>query len=712
MLKPSFQNIPSSYQEFRDAWDQPDWRQSCLQAYQSGELSFVPNLLPEQALQLSAQETLEILRGRFGEAVELALLPAFTDPDHVPGEMPAAVRSPLANQPDTRWLKRANLAGVNVRTVGSFWNLVKYALTLPAAQDAIHVLPIWEPGVAGSIYGMNNWELNQEFYSPELQAAFPHLNTTSRQLRAVINLLHGMGKAVGMDVIPHTDRFSEIVLAHPDYFEWLQRQDTNIINHPADLHKKVQEKITQFLVTYGPAVPEEPAPFDPADLFQECVGEDQRLRALLGSPGDEDGRQTRRRQLIHHLYRYGYEPVPATMAPPYRGLVVDPNPEAKTVDADGQVWRDYRMAQATPMSRVFGPLTRYKLYEALDDNRNWEIDFSRPRQAVWDYVCEKYAQVQRRYGFDFMRGDMSHIQMRPDGVPAEPGPYYDLLGAVKRTIQQDKGVPWFGYFAETFLAARDVMLYGEEIDHLEAAGADVTLGDLQSTVLGSPDFLQRFRYAIDLARTRLCTPSFTVITADKDDPRFDHFYQGGNEARLFIALLLSELPSYMSLGFETREIHYEPASNEHYTKLYVFHFTSGPKATNGPYEWGKNGYLFGNVTRMRLYLDTIWPKIKGCASRWLIPPDATGANPVIAWAQPGDDPEFVFVVNTDPERPAAQFALPHLDHNLPLLCDFSTQAEVPEADRRLVFNGKHYKLTRMDPGEARLYRVEAATWGK
>jgi hypothetical protein len=37
---------------------------------------------------------------------------------------------------------------------------------------------------------------------------------------------------------------------------------------------------------------------------------------------------------------------------------------------------------------------------------------------------------------------------------------------------------------------------------------------------------------------------------------------------------------------------------------------------------------------------------------------------------------------------------------------------VPEADRRLVFNGKHYKLTRMDPGEARLYRVEAATWGK
>jgi hypothetical protein len=317
--------------------------------------------------------------------------------------------------------------------------------------------------------------------------------------------------------------------------------------------------------------------------------------------------------------------------------------------------------------------------------------------------------VQQRYGFDFMRGDMSHVQMRPEGVPASLDRYYDILGAVKRYIQHDRGVHWFGYFAETFLAPRDVISYGEEIDHLEAAEADVTLGDLQSTVLGSAEFLQRFRSICDLADTRLCSPSFTVITADKDDPRFDLFYQAGNEARLFIALLFSGLPSYMSLGFETRDIHGEPAPNEHYTKLYVFHATSGPKATHGPYVWGRNGCLFGNITRLRLYLEPIWAKIKAGSPRWLIPPDSTGANPVIAWAHPSDDPEFVFIANTDPQHPAVHFGLPHLDHNPELICDFSTQLEMPEHDQRLVFNGKHYKLARLNPGEARAYRVQVSS---
>ena len=36
---------------------------------------------------------------------------------------------------------------------------------------------------------------------------------------------HAMGRTVGMDIIPHTDRFSQMALAYPHYFEWLRRQD-------------------------------------------------------------------------------------------------------------------------------------------------------------------------------------------------------------------------------------------------------------------------------------------------------------------------------------------------------------------------------------------------------------------------------------------------------------------------------------------------------
>ena len=37
----------------------------------------------------------------------------------------------------------------------------------------------------------------------------------------------------------------------------------------------------------------------------------------------------------------------------------------------------YRITEPEEMSRVFGPLTRYKLYGRKEDNANWEIDLSK-----------------------------------------------------------------------------------------------------------------------------------------------------------------------------------------------------------------------------------------------------------------------------------------------------------------------------------------------
>ncbi|HMQ55001.1 MAG TPA: hypothetical protein PKD98_23170 [Anaerolineae bacterium] len=699
---------PKVYQEFLDAWADSSRRQSYLEAYQTGRQTFVPHLLPELAVTLSAQETLDILRCRLGSTLDLALDPAHTDPDSSV-ELPAPLRSPVADLPDGSWLKRSNMVGINVRTVGSFWNIIKYALTLPAAQDSIHLLPIWEPGVVGSLYGISSWQLNPEFFSAEVAEAVPGLDTIEKQLRAVVNLLHATGRTVGMDVIPHTDRFSQIVLSHPEYFEWLQRQETEIVDHSANLHEAVQDKIVDFLQAHGSAVSGEPIPLQRSELFSETVGEAERLRLLFGRPEERSLRETRRNQLVFHLVRYGFEPVPATMAPPYRGLKVDPRPEAKTVDANGLVWRDYVIAEPQSMSRVFGPLARYKLYESRDDNRHWALDFEQPRVEVWDYVCRHYAEAQQRYGFDFMRGDMSHVQMRPGGVPDNLDRYYDILGAVKLYIQAR--VPSFGYFAETFLPPRDIITYGEELDHLEASEADTTLGDLQSVPVNNPVFLQRLRQYDDLRRTRLCTPNFTVMTADKDDPRFDEFYLAGNELRLFLAFFLTDLPSYMGLGFEVRDLHFSPAPNEHYTKLYVFQESAGPKATHGPYRWGQNGHLFAQVTRLKQYLDSIWPQIKARPLRWLLPPDPTANTKVIAWTFV-TEPNFVFMANTDTANPVPYFGLPAVPGLAPehyWACEFSTVGHVAEMDQLLRFNGKHYRVEALSPGEGRVYRLSEQT---
>ncbi|MBT8214922.1 MAG: hypothetical protein KJP12_06820, partial [Acidimicrobiia bacterium] len=646
-----------------------------------GTSSFLTGVRPQDAVAAPLEDLLSVLRHRLGEAVDLALSPEATDLDRPLTDLPDAVRSPRSDEPDSSWLKRSNMVGVNVRTVGDYAGVIKYAMTLPAAFDSVHLLPIWEPGVVESLYGIAGWNLNTEFFSAELQAVAPHLDSASRQLRAVSNLIHVMGKTIGMDVIPHTDRFSEAAVGTPDLFEWMRVIDREIVDHSDGLIREVEQEVYDWLVSVGSANGGDSVPNDPAELMQ--MDEARRLAVLFGAPGDLTRRTNRRVDLIVHLKRQGLEPVPATMGVPFRGLAVDPDRDHTVVDDHGLHWPDYVITKPELMSRVFSPLARFKLYERVDDNRDWEIDFSRPRPHVWDYVCDHYADTQHTGNFDFMRGDMSHVQMRPTGVPHVVDGWYDILAAVKVHIQETAEAPWFGYFAETFLPARDVFQFGEELDHLEASLADATLGDLQSTVVGSRDFLTRFRrYADDLA-SRRTAPAFTVITADKDDPRFDEFYRAGNEVRMFTAMFLTDMPSYTALGFEIRDVHDEPVENERYTKLFVFreHGDSNvypSKARFGnEFVWGENGELFERLTRLRTYAEKVLPAIGGAVTEWLMPPDATALRGIAAWTQrseersPGDA-QYVFVANYDLERDSGYFGLPALDPAAVLVAEFST----------------------------------------
>ena len=668
-------------------------------------------LLPPDALRLPVGEAVTRLRSRFGPAIDLALSSEATDMATPASALPEALQARVHGDASGLWMKQATMVGVNVRTVGSFWRVIHYALTLSPLVDTIHLLPIWEPGVVGSLYGMASWQLNAEFLDPELAGRYPHLSTLEAQLRATINVLHATGRAVGMDVIPHTDRFSEIVLAQPAHFEWLRRTEKRIVDHRAHLHEEVEAEVLGYLEQAGPAV-SGLSLAGPAHFFGPETSEATRSMALFGAPEDANGRNRRRAELIARLHAKGYEPVPATMAPPFRGLEIDP--ATRTVDSTGAVWVDYRITRPEGMSRVFGPLARYKLYERIDDNRQWEIDFNRPRREVWTYVCDHYTEIQGRFGFDFMRGDMSHVQMRPEGVPAVIPEHYDLLGSVKRAVGRQ--VSSFGYFAETFVAPPGVMLYGNEMDHLEASDADVTLGDLQSVAVATDEFQQRLRQYLDIAATRRVTPCFTLMTGDKDDPRFDEFYLAGNELRLFCGLFLP-LPCYVALGFELRDPHPEPAPNEYYTKLYVFQERKGPKATHGPYHFGSNTRLFSNLQRIwlvaeRLAGETADPTAKKavvCSGdgsvAWLLPPDATAGRKAIAWTVSHNDSRLLFVANCDTVAGVTNLKIPLRDEVPVSVNNLFTTLREPddrstmEAD--LARDGMH--LCRLGPGECRIY---------
>jgi hypothetical protein len=587
--------------------------------------------MPQELMQLTPPNVVYLLEKRFGSDVHNAF------------RYQATIPSPISQNTDSQWIKSVNMVGVNVRTIGSFWNVVKYALSLPNSQSSLHLLPIWECGVVASLYGMASWNINQEFFSPELAYHYPQLDTVEKQLKVTINLLHLMGKSVGMDVIPHTDRYSEIALCNPFLFEWLQRKDKKITNHAADLHKKVEEKIIEFVVKNGSATYNVDFIEDIKNtFFTSQLPDYERARILFGEKNDLFARNARRNQLIQFLYEAGYETVPATMGPPYRGIEVDTDENAMTIDDDGRIWRDYKISKPEPFSRVFGPLARYKLHESKDNNRDWAIDFDKPRKDVFQYIASKYAEVARIYGLDFMRGDMSHVQMRAEGVPAEVDVFYDIHKYIKQYIGKEK--PYFAYFAESFLAPDGVMAYGSELEHLEKSDADTTLGDLQSSVVGSDEFMQNFIHYYKVLKTRTFVPNFTIMTADKDDPRFDAFYIKGNELRLFIGLFLTEMPSYMGLGFECRDTHLSPAPNEHYTKLYVFQIDKGNKATHGSYQWGTNQALFDNLNRIRLFSETILPIIEKQELIWL---QSIDNQKLIAWTFKNTDYIFIANLNLD-----------------------------------------------------------------
>ena len=630
--------MPTTISDLLADWQQNNFRYT--DAYQSGRSSFVASLLPQTAAQFAVYQMLEILHKRLGnDTIRRALDPSET------------IDSPVKGYPDGSWLKHSNMVGINVRTIGSFWKVVNYVLTLPASHDSIHLLPIWEPGVVGSLYGMVSWQINAEFFDTSLAQFIPGLDTVEKQLKVVTNLLHAMGRTVGMDVIPHTDRFSEMVLTCPSLFEWVKRDGPRIADHSNTVYRYAEEAIWQFLKYHG-AADGTPLTFSKDTFFStelSILTDDQRHRILFGYSSDFRGRLRRRIDLIRHLTAQGLETLPMTMAPPYRALHIDP--DDFVTDEYDQIWYQYAFDKPQAMSRVFGPLARFRFYESKDNNQQWELDFDRPNYPAWQYISQKVYDCQRAYNFDFMRGDMAHVQMRPDGVPAMIGHYYDPLRFIKRYVQGN-GVSHFAFFAETFLAPPDTMGYGNEADHLDAIEADSTLGDLQSLVVGSDEFNKQFAHYDQLRRTRQFAPNFTVMTADKDDPRFDEFYRTGNLFRYFTALFLTDMPSYVGLGFEVRNLHETRGANEEYTKLYVFTINDDrqpDKVTHGPFVWGQNADQFAAIGRMRQFAESIWPDIVGKETRWLVAPNTTGYD-YIAWTHT-EPTGYVFAASMTGELP-------------------------------------------------------------
>ena len=104
-----------------------------VHAYLSGSTSFIAQVLPTEALRLPAYQAVFLFEKKLGATYFEAINPENTI------KSPISQRyNPLSNE--THWLKKTDMIGINVRTIGSFWHVLKYAITLPKAQNCIHLL--------------------------------------------------------------------------------------------------------------------------------------------------------------------------------------------------------------------------------------------------------------------------------------------------------------------------------------------------------------------------------------------------------------------------------------------------------------------------------------------------------------------------------------------------------------------------------------------
>ncbi len=589
------------------------------------DASFIAYLSPETALKISVQETISLLSDKFGAAnLRQALNPEISFP------------SPVLDKKDPAWFRKSKITGINARVTGNFFNIIKYLLTVPKTWDTVHLLPFLKPGLDAGIYGITGWTINPEFFSTELMTAFPHLDTVEKQLKVTINILHLMGKTSGMDVMLHTDRFSETVLMFPRLFEWVKRIGGRISAINDHLHKEVEEIIWLFLHRQGaanhlPVFFSKNAFFDPSSAV---LNDTQREEFLFGKSSDSAGRLQRRNALIAELVSQGYETLPATMGPPYRNLRIEA--EKYVCDENGIKWYTYAFDQPGPMSRVFTTLTQYKFYMLKEQSQ--ELDFDRPNIPAWDFFYRQYLNLQQTYQFDFMVGAMAHIQPRKN--PGDPlsHPYKAPLGYLKKRIA-DAGAPYFASLSESFLLPPDTMSFGPEEEHLRNISLDVVLGSLHASEVGSTEYLSRLRKYSRLARKDSFVPSYTLMTADSDRPSFDKYYVQGNHLRFFVGTFLKDLPAYMHAGFECRNKHMTRGQHEEYT--FSFNTKPGKESGQPSYKWGQNKALFREITEMKRISDAICdPLFNETAGHFL---DLPGRH-LLSW-QAGD---YLFIANHHP----------------------------------------------------------------
>ena len=505
---------------------------------------------PTDCLNLTFEQSVDILKNKIGQS---KLNKAFN--------IDSFVKSPIADLNNTSWCKTLKIIGINPRIVKTYWGMVKYALSFP--EQGIHLMPLFKTG-DGSLYVQNSWELNDEFLDSDLTKL--GYDTSDKQLKLVVNILHSMGKIVGFDALAHCDNFSKIVLLNPKLFEWVKLNENKTAQIPFDeidynnLYSEVQNIIISTLNL-------------PKNIFEL----DEAERENLIFPEDIDEFKIRMK-LRNAIRNSGLEPIPVVEHAPNRPIIFD-----RIEKNNNESWATYKVENKSNAAKIFGAITPYKLYYTDSLGYPKKNDYL---VESWDYFSDKLNEFQKKYNFDFLRADMAHNQYSHSHNENEKDINCPELWAyIKNNIQENK--PYFATVAEAFYST----YYVDGISDMINKDFDIVLGEMNFKNLDKEylniidDYLKPFRENFSFY------PSVTTFTNDGDLESHNQFFKSNkqNLVRYFISLFLN-LPSYLGMGYELRDI--GPKNINQYSHYYV-------KNQKNDYQFGSNFTFLDSITKIR-----------------------------------------------------------------------------------------------------------------
>lgn len=606
--------------------------------------------------------------------------------------------------PDNIDFNKIKIIGIHPRIAKTFGGIISYAMTSP--NEGVHLLPLLEPGCANSLYAASSWNVNNEFMDAELTSK--GYDTPEKQLKLTVNVLHSLGKKVGIDVVPHTDRFSQQVFTNPDCFYWIHVENEGGKDVGKYLQKTdgVKQTVKEFLETNGDINGKKINGKTLEKLYE--LSDEERERIIFGK-ADKEKRDTRRVELMNAVRAKGYETVPVSIESANRLPVFD---KYNSIIVDGKkiTWAEFKFPddfeygyelykvhedRVNPPKGLFGNLTPYKFYD-IDDKGFFKSD-SMNKKTV-DYFANKVSDFVNEYHFDFSRNDMMHLQYSQANKKSQTQQTDEAWHHIKNKIKEKN--PDFKFFGEIF----GENIYTEGLKDAENKRTDVILGASHyKKGQNFTDLVKKYSKSDSKVKQAV-----TVMTTDLDEPVYNDLLKPNLiKLREFYKWFMP-LPGYSAIGYETKED--KPKEKR---EAYTLNFTNVDNVNNyAPFEWRKNNKLYFQMSKMQMVYDKIKSTIKKQNLLWL----GNSSNTWMYYDKNTNLPSYVFITNPDTERVKPKIsienpfnALEKIDKSVnkqekavlePVLSTDKTQLK-----RKTIYKNKPVIITNLAPGEGRIYKV-------